>query len=231
VTGELLETGMPANDLLAGADAASRRHEVRRGLGIGDGERVVLYAPTLRDHVVDRHGNYRLDLRVDLGRLRAAAGPDAVVLFRNHPKVENPLDTGDDAQVRDVSSYPSVAELLLAADVLVTDYSTLMFDFAITGRPVLFFTYDLDRYEQEIRGFYIDFRARAPGPLLKTEDELLDALGGLGEGVPAGYEERYAEFRSSFLPLDDGGAAARVVERLFSPTEGRTAPPAGSRSR
>jgi CDP-glycerol glycerophosphotransferase len=222
---------MPHNDLLAGPDAETRREHVRRRLGVGEAARVVLYAPTMRDHVVDRHGNYRLDLRVDLHRLREAAGPDGVVLFRNHPKVEDPLEAGEDGPVRDVSAYPSTAELLLAADVLITDYSTLMFDFAITRRPMLFFTYDLDRYEHEIRGFYIDFRAQAPGPLLRTEDELLDAVRGLGYGVPAGYEGRYAEFRSSFLPLDDGGAAARVVERVFSPTEGRTAPPAGSRSR
>jgi CDP-glycerol glycerophosphotransferase len=231
VTGELLETGLPRNDLLAGPEADARREQVRVRLGLGSGTRAVLYAPTLRDHVVDRHGNYRLDLGVDLERLREAAGPDAVVLFRNHPKVEDPLDFGEDGPVRDVSAYPDVAELLLAADVLITDYSSLMFDFAITGRPMLFFTYDLDRYEHEIRGFYIDFRAQAPGPLLTTEDELLDALRELGDDVPAGYAVRYAEFRSSFLPLDDGGAAARVVERLFSPAEGRTAPPAGSRSR
>jgi CDP-glycerol glycerophosphotransferase len=231
VRGELLDTGMPRNDLLAGPDAESRREQVRRRLGLGEGTRVLLYAPTMRDHVLDRHGNYRLDLRVDLERLREAAGPDAVVLFRNHPKVEDPLGTGEQGPVRDVSAYPSVAELLLAADVLVTDYSTLMFDFAITGRPLLFLTYDLDRYEHEIRGFYIDFRSQAPGPLLQTGDELIDAVRALGDGVPAGYEERYAEFRSSYTPLDDGAAAGRVVERVFSPTEGRTAPPAGSRSR
>ena len=78
--------------------------------------------------------------------------------------------------MRDVSRYPDGTELMLAADVLVTDYSSMMFDFANTGRPMLFFTYDLDGYRDDIRGFYFDFAATVPGPLLATSDELAEAL-------------------------------------------------------
>jgi CDP-glycerol glycerophosphotransferase len=175
---------------------------------------VVLYAPTYRDHVIDRRGRYRLDLHLDLERLRAAVGPDTVILFRKHHYVTDAVPTGSDGFVRDVSSYPDGTELLLAADVLVTDYSSLMFDFANTGRPMLFFTYDLDSYQDEIRGFYLDYVDTVPGPLLRTTDEVADALRDI-DGTTAAYRDRYREFASRFCSLDDGQAAARVVDRVF----------------
>ena len=216
VEGEVVESGLPRNDVLALPDADARGREVRRRLRLPAGARVVLYAPTYRDHVVDRRGRYRLDLQLDLERLRAAAGDDAVLLFRKHPFVEDLVPTGDGGLVRDVSTYPDATELLLAADVLVTDYSSLMFDFANTGRPMLFFAYDLDVYEHDIRGFYLDFRAKAPGPLMTSTDDLLEALSALRDGVPSEYAERYSAFASTFCALDDGRAAARVVDRLFA---------------
>jgi CDP-glycerol glycerophosphotransferase len=91
----------------------------------------------------------------------------------------------------------------------------MMFDYANTGRPMLFFTYDLDTYRDEVRGFYFDFLERAPGPLLSTSDQVADALDDL-DAVRAGYAQRYADFVAQFCELDDGGAAARVVERVFS---------------
>ena len=86
------------------------------------------------------------------------------MLYRKHHYVVDPVPVTVDGFVRDVSDFPDGTELMLAADVLLTDYSSMMFDFANTGRPMLFFTYDLERYEEEIRGFYFDFEATAPGP-------------------------------------------------------------------
>jgi CDP-glycerol glycerophosphotransferase len=138
-----------------------------------------------------------------------------VILYRKHHYIFDAAPSTADGFVRDVSSYPDGTELLLAADVLVTDYSSVAVDFANTGRPMLFYTYDLDAYQDEIRGFYLDFPATVPGPLLRTGDELADALRDL-DGVQAAYAERYAAFRTEFCGLDDGHAAARVVDRLFS---------------
>jgi CDP-glycerol glycerophosphotransferase len=114
-----------------------------------------------------------------------------------------------------VSAYPDGTELLAAADVLVTDYSSVMFDFANTGRPMLFFTYDLDVYRDEVRGFYFDLAAEAPGPLLSDGAELADALRDV-EAAHAPYAERYAAFAQRFCEFDDGGATARLVDRVFS---------------
>jgi CDP-glycerol glycerophosphotransferase len=215
IEGEMLETGYPRIDVLAreGRDAAGR--ELRRQLGIPDGVRTVLYAPTYRDQVLDRRNRYRLDLHLDIERLRAAVGNDTVILFRKHHYVVDPVPATADGFVRDVSTYPDGTELLLAADVLITDYSSLMFDYANTGRPMLFFTYDLDLYRDEVRGFYFDFLERAPGPLLRTSDQVAEALADI-DAVRAQYTARYEAFAAEFCELDDGHAAARVVDCVFS---------------
>ena len=215
VEGELLETGYPRIDVLAQDRRDAAGLELRRRLGIPDGVRTVLYAPTYRDQVLDRRNRYRLDLHLDLERLRAAVGEDTVILFRKHHYVVDPVPATADGFVRDVSAYPDGTELLLAADVLVTDYSSMMFDYANTGRPMLFFTYDLDLYRDEVRGFYFDFLERAPGPLLRTSDQVAEALAGIDD-VREQYAARYEAFAAEFCELDDGHASARVVDRVFA---------------
>lgn len=219
IEGEMLETGYPRNDVLAADGRDARSRELRRRLGIADGVRTVLYAPTYRDQARDRRGRYRLDLRLDLDRLHEALGPETVLLFRKHHYVSDPVPHGPDGFVRDVSDYPDGTELMLAADVLLTDYSSMMFDFANTGRPMLFFTYDLDAYKDEIRGFYFDFAERAPGPLLPDTDGVAEALRDL-DAVQSQYADRYREFAASFCEFDDGRAAARVVDRVFGEAAG-----------
>ena len=216
IDGEMLETGYPRVDALAGADRDALSARVRDRLGLPEGKRAVLYAPTYRDQVKDSHGRYRLDLRLDLERMRAALGEDHVILFRKHHYIVDPVPTTADGFIRDVSAYPDGTELLLAADVLLTDYSSMMVDFANTGRPMLFYTYDLDAYRDEVRGFYVDLVATAPGPMLSTTAELIEALRDI-DGVRLQYAGRYAEFVSTFCELDDGGAAGRVVDRVFAP--------------
>ena len=113
-----------------------------------------------------------------------------------------------------MTRYPDISELFLVSDVLVTDYSSVMFDFAPTGKPMLFFTYDLEQYRDNLRGFYFDFEAEAPGPLLATSDEVIAAIGDI-RAVAAGHRAAYAAFTAKFCPLDDGKASARACDRIF----------------
>ena len=106
-----------------------------------------------------------------------------------------------------------MSELYLAADVLVTDYSSTMFDFAVTGRPMAFLTYDLADFQHRVRGFYFELADEAPGPLVETTAELIDVLRDL-EGTRASYADRYARFRERYCHLEDGRATQRVLERL-----------------
>jgi CDP-glycerol glycerophosphotransferase len=215
IEGEILETGYPRADVLSRPDRDELRAQLRSRLALPEDRLVVLYAPTFRDHVMDRMARFRLEPGLDVERLRQAVGDDAVMLYRKHHEVYDAVPATPDGFVRDVSTYPDATTLLLAADVLVTDYSSLMVDFANTGRPMLFFAYDLEEYATQIRGFSLDFEATVPGPLLRTTDELGEALRGL-DGVRDDYAERYAQFRATFCEFDDGGAAARVVDRLMS---------------
>jgi CDP-glycerol glycerophosphotransferase len=212
--GEICEYGYPRNDVLALSEG--RADGVRARLGIPPGKRVVLYAPTWRDNQFYASGRYRFDLRIDLGRAWQALGRDHVFLIRGHHQLAGDVPSGTrPGFVLNVTGYPDVSDLFLITDVLITDYSSVMFDFAVTGRPMLFFTYDLAHYRDQLRGFCFDFEAQAPGPLLATGEEVLAAVRD-ADGVAESYGAAYRRFAATYCALDDGKAAARVCDRLFA---------------
>ncbi|MFI0447637.1 CDP-glycerol glycerophosphotransferase family protein [Actinomadura sp. 6N118] len=212
--GEILESGYPRNDLLLRPEGPAIAAEVRRRLSIPPGKRIILYVPTWRDDLYFARGRRAFELALDLGEARAALGHDHVLLLRTHYLVTDRSWSQVDDFVVDVSRYPDIADLYLAADVLVTDYSSAMFDFAVTGKPMVFFAYDLEKYRDHVRGFYFDFEAEAPGPLLRTSAETIAALRSVDEAVRDS-AAAYAAFVAKFCPYDDGHAAERVIRRMF----------------
>lgn len=212
--GKIIETGYPRNDYLYAPDLAERAREIKERLGVPSDKRVILYAPTWRDDLSHRRGRFKFDLRIDVEDARARLGDDHVLLIRRHSNVVDSIPGAGNGFVHDVSEYPDIADLYLAADVLVTDYSSVMFDYAHLKRPMLFFTYDLEHYRDKLRGFYFDFENDAPGPLIRTSEELVSALGDLDK-VSAEYADRYRRFQELFCDLDDGRAAARVVDLML----------------
>ena len=214
--GEICEYGYPRNDLLCRSDTAEVAARVRDRLGLPAGKRVVLYAPTWRDNQVYANGRrYRFDMRLDLERAWTELGQDHVFLIRGHHHMADDVPAGmRPGFAVNVTAYPDITELYLVSDVLVTDYSSTMFDYAVTGRPMLFFTYDLADYRDNLRGFYFDFEAEAPGPLLATSAEVIAAVRDV-DAVAASYRGAYERFAAKFAALDDGKAGARVCDRLF----------------
>ncbi len=213
--GEVLESGYPRNDVLSSPDAASIAAGVRRRVGVPDGKRVVLYAPTWRDDDRDRSGRYRFDLRLDLRQAEQQLGDDYVFWIRGHHHLAHDVPSGARPGFAvNVTGYPDISELLLACDILVTDYSSIMFDFAPAGRPMLFFTYDLEHYRDRLRGFNLDFEAEAPGPLLTSSAEVVAAIGGI-DAVARQYRPAAERFTARYCPLDDGKAGARACDRIF----------------
>jgi CDP-glycerol glycerophosphotransferase len=212
--GEILETGYPRNDALSAPDRDAVRARVRRSLGIEDGQTAVLYAPTWRDDSVYERASGDFALALDVDELMRRLGDDHVLLLRLHFLVAARVQSRH-AGVRDVSAYEDIRDLYLAADVLVTDYSSTMFDFAVTRKPILLFTYDLARYRDELRGLYFSLEEDAPGPLLTTTVEVIDALRDLG-AVTRAHADAYARFAERFCRLEDGHAAERVVETVFA---------------
>ncbi|MFJ8044727.1 CDP-glycerol glycerophosphotransferase family protein [Kitasatospora sp. NPDC096147] len=212
--GPILETGYPRNDVLLAPDREKTAERIRERLGLPEGKKVVLYAPTFREDRRRPNGGYQPDLRIDLAAARAALGEDQVLLVRTHPLMCGQIAEAGDGYVWDVSSYPDTADLLLIADVLVTDYNSALMDFVNTGRPVLLFTHDLEHYRDNLRGFSFDYEADAPGPLLATSEALVEALGRV-DAVAAEYADAYASFKQKYCDLDDGRAAAKVVDALL----------------
>ena len=212
--GEILETGYPRNDIFFSPDRDAIAERTRRRLGLPEDKKVVLYAPTWRDDKYYTRGKHKLDLHLDLRRMYDKLGDDHVLLVRRHPRVVDSVPIVGEGFVHDVSLYPEIMELFLLTDVLITDYSSMMFDFANTGRPMLFFTYDLESYRDNLRGFYFDFEETAPGPLLTESDQVIDSLLNIDEVADRG-RTAYRSFVEQFCPLDDGHAAARVVDRVF----------------
>ncbi|GAB3740685.1 bifunctional glycosyltransferase/CDP-glycerol:glycerophosphate glycerophosphotransferase [Nocardiopsis nanhaiensis] len=212
--GEILETGYPRNDIFFSPDRERIAERTRRVLGLPKDKKVVLYAPTWRDDKYYTRGKHKLDLHLDLRRMYEKLGDDHVLLVRRHPRVVDSVPIVGEDFVYDVSLYPEIQELFLITDVLVTDYSSMMFDFANTGRPMLFFTYDLESYRDNLRGFYFDFEETAPGPLLTRSDDVIEALRNIDD-VVAKTRDTYRSFVDQFCPLDDGHASARVVDQVF----------------
>lgn len=210
--GEVLELGYPRNDVLADDRAVQRATQVRRRLGLARSKKVLVYAPTFRDD--QRVGTkFRFSIALDLERLLAAVGTTHEIIVRLHPIVRGKVRLPRGVHNGALGGI-SMEDLLATADVLVTDYSSVMFDFAVTGRPMAFFVPDLAHYRDELRGFYLDFEKEAPGPLVEDTDGLIEVLRD-PEGLAA-YEPMLTEFRRRFCPLDDGHAAERVVDRLVA---------------
>jgi CDP-glycerol glycerophosphotransferase len=216
-TGAVHETGYPRNDVLTGPVRDDVRARVRVELGIPDGTTAVLYAPTWRDDLVfDHAGNQDFDVPIDLEAFAKGLGDDHVLLLRLHSLVSGRLAIPPGAPVIDVSDRVESAELYLAADMLVTDYSSAMFDFAVTGKPMVFYTYDLEHYRDDLRGFYFDLVGVAPGPLVRTSEELVEAIADR-DVAASELAGRYARFRETFCSLEDGHATDRVLDLLFPP--------------
>ena len=210
--GRMAETGYPRNDVLQSPRAELVRGRTRAELGIRPGQTAVLYAPTWRDQEVFASDG-QLVLPLDLRALRAALPDDLVVLVRAHNMMTARYVAQALPGVVDVSYHPDIRDLYLAADALVTDYSSAMFDFAVTGKPIVLSVPDLEAFAGTLRGFYFDLEPIAPGPMTTSVGELAEALSDLPR-VATDYAGRYAEFRSTFCSLEDGHATDRVLELL-----------------
>jgi CDP-glycerol glycerophosphotransferase len=208
--GNIIETGYPRNDRLSKITGAQRQ-EIRERIGISDPSTyVVMYAPTWRDYNRSATGNWQsvnfMDENIQL--------PEGFqMIYRGHTNTHAVHNQGVAGRAIDVTLYPDVTELYIAADVLITDFSSVMFDYTVTGKPIMFLAPDLERYRAE-RGFYFDFEAMAPGPILNTDAEVLQTLGRIDQ-VSKEYETRYRAWQQKFNSLEDGNAAKRVVDIVW----------------
>lgn len=213
---EVIEAGYPRNDILNNSDMHKVGESVRRKLDLPEGKKVLLYAPTFRDDQNISGNRFGFALPFDLERFAAEFGEEYVLLLRMHVVVTSRITIPDHLSeaVRDVSAYDDINELYLASDALITDYSSVFFDYSILERPIIFFAYDLENYRDHLRGFYLDYNADLPGPVVTSESDLWKTISSL-DTTASELSARSAEFSSAYAPEDDGQAAMRVVDAVF----------------
>ena len=203
--------GIPRTDALVLSprrDATER--EVRARLGLTDSRTTILYAPTFRG--ADMKGAAAPEL-LDIAVLFRALGDEYRLILRLHPFVKLAMRIPDEAKdfVVDASREPDVNEVMLAADILVTDYSSIIFEYALLNRPMAFLAPDLAAYERE-RGFFFDYRSGVPGPVVETTEQLITWVNAKAFDLP-----RVAKFATASFDVMDGNATERLVEQVILP--------------
>ncbi|TAH64164.1 MAG: CDP-glycerol:glycerophosphate glycerophosphotransferase, partial [Anaerolineaceae bacterium] len=194
----ILNTGYPRNDILHSPDRDQIGAIIRKRLGIPKDKKTILYAPTWRDDEFYDKGQYKFELNLDLALMKRELGDEYVILIRTHYFIADSLDVSAlSGFAYNVSKYDDISELYLVSDILITDYSSVFFDFANLKRPMLFFTYDLEKYRDVLRGFYIDIEKEVPGPLVFTSEEVIEGIKDI-ESIKERYRERYEEFYNRF---------------------------------
>lgn len=211
----MIESGYPRNDFLVTNNNEEAMTELKKNMGVPLDKKIILYAPTWRDNQFYGLGRYKFDLQLDLDQLQEALGDEFIIILRLHYLVAEQLDLTDyNHFVYDFSNHEDIRELYLISDVLITDYSSVFFDYANLKRPMLFYVYDIDDYRDNLRGFYFDFEKEAPGPLVKTTEELITEIQQIDQNDFAPSKEIEA-FYDRFCYLEDGRASERVVREVF----------------
>ncbi|MDO5557529.1 MAG: CDP-glycerol glycerophosphotransferase family protein [Clostridia bacterium] len=203
------ELGYPRNDYLYNY-TQSDIDNIKNKLKIKNNKKIILYAPTWRDNQHKSGIGYTYKLGIDFEKLKKEFQDEYVILFRTHYFVANQIDLKKYSDfVIDVSSYEDIKELYIISDILITDYSSVFFDYANLKRPIIFYMYDYNEYKNNLRDFYIDLSS-IPGPIVKNEEELIDKIKGI-DVVKKEFSKKYKEFNNKYNYLDDGKSSQRVI--------------------
>ena len=209
---KIIEKGYPRNDFLINHDI-NDVYYVKKKLNLPENKKIILYAPTWRDDQHDSKLGYIYKLNVNFDILREKLGDEYVILFRSHYFIANNFDFNKyEGFIYDVSEIDEINELYIISDMLITDYSSVFFDYSVLKKPIIFFMYDLEAYENEIRGFYIDLK-ELPGPITLDEHELCEKI--LLQDYKSHFNSKYAEFNQKYTYLEDGQASKRVVDEII----------------
>ena len=210
----IIEKGYPRNDFLYNYTEENVK-EIKKKLGIENtNKKIILYAPTYRGNQHESGLGYTYKTEVDFDKLKEKLEDEYIILFRAHYFVANSFDFDKyKGFVKNVSDWDDINELYIISDILITDYSSVFFDYANLKRPMIFHMYDLEHYRDESNGFYIDVEKELPGRITRTEDELIEEIQKVSTSFE--YTEKYKAFNEKYNYLDDGQASKRVVEEVI----------------
>ncbi len=207
----VLETGYPRNDALFTFDQA-KVNSVLRELDVPRGKKIILYAPTFRDNKHSQVSGYENASGLDFDKLKEQIGEEYIILFRAHYFVAKNMNFEKYKDfVIDVSDYEDVNDLYIVSDMLVTDYSSVFFDYANLKRPIIFYMYDYEDYKANARDFYLN-KNELPGPITKTQEELVEAIDETRIFIP---DARYSMFNQKFNHLDGINKGLDVAKKII----------------
>ena len=205
----ILQSGYPRTDKLVNADKSTIT-KLKKKLGLPLDKKILLYTPTWR--VMNR-----FDMKLDLEEMKKRLSDEYVLLIRLHHLCAEGYEVPEDRQfIYDLTRYNYVEDLYLVSDILITDYSSVMFDYALLEKPMVFFTYDLDEYCDKLRGLYVDFREEAPGPICMTSEEVVDSIVHIYDSNEI-VESRVNAFVEKYLSYEQGNSAEMVVQEVMKP--------------
>ena len=209
----IIEKGYPRNDFLFNKTKKDV-DSIKKKLGLPLDKKVIFYLPTFRDNQHTSGVGYTYNLAIDFDSLKKKFSKDYVILFSPHYFIANNIDLSKyKGFVFNVARYDEINELYLVSDIIMTDYSSVFFDFANLKRPMLFYMYDFDDYQNNLRDFYISLD-ELPGPISKTQDELENNLKNI-DSIFKDYKGKYEKFNKKYNYLDDGNASERVIKVIF----------------
>ena len=209
----IIEEGYPRNDSLFNRNKKDV-DKIKEKLGIPKDKKVICYLPTFRDNQHTSGVGYTYNLAIDFDSLKKRFGKDYVILFKPHYFIANKIDLSKYKNfVYNVANYDEINDIYLVSDLLITDYSSVFFDYANLNRPVMFYMYDFDDYKNNLRDFYISLD-ELPGPIAKTQKELEDYIVNIDKSISK-YKKTYDKFNDKYNYLDDGNASERVIRVIF----------------
>ena len=206
----ILQIGYPRNDILINDNSPTKIREYKEKLGLPLDKKIILYAPTWRDNEYSEKGKYKFASKLDFDKAKEALSDEYIFIVKYHYLVSDKIDwTPYKGFVYTFDETKDIAWLYLVSDMLITDYSSVMFDYSILNRPMLFFAYDLEDYKENLRGFYFDFVNDIPGPISRDTDQLIKDIKEYNE---ESWKEKYKNYHDKFNGIDDGHASQKVID-------------------
>ena len=209
----IIEEGYPRNDFLFKFTQEDVKN-IKKRLGIeNETRKIILYAPTYRANQHETGVGYVYKEEIDFEKLKSKIGDKYIVLFRPHYFIANRFNFDKyKGFVYNVADIDDVNELYIITDLLITDYSSVFFDYANLKRPILFYMYDLEHYKDYSNGFYLDLE-ELQGKIVKKEEDLIEQIKNIDYNNV--YDEKYKRFNEKYNYLDDGNASKRVIDRII----------------
>ena len=213
---EILSTGFPRNDILFKKNDTKSIESIKKKYNIPLNKKVILYAPTWRDDEFYENGIYKFSTQIDFNLLKEELGDTHIMLVKLHYLVKDPVDWSNyEGFIYKCDHLHDIQELYLISDILITDYSSVIFDYALLKRPMIIYAYDYQKYKNDLRGFYFNIFEEVPGPVVKNNTDLIDSIKNYDCNY---YSEKYRKFLDKFTSFDKGNASSKIVDLILEKT-------------